>query len=75
MKIVKLKAGYRITCNDGEFEALYVMVEAGQPLMAPKACHSGLSNSGKRYIRKPPFTGEKGPVLAITDNRRDVGTD
>ena len=84
IKVTRLKAGYRITCNDGEYEALRLATEIGVPHAVLPARHEHLPSSAKAAIRRPPFAGlgwkpgkptepVAGGPLAVTDDRRGDG--
>lgn len=70
MRVTKMRLGYRIMCNDSEFEALRLMLDLGRD--AALADHSSLSNSAKSAIRRDPFTTGGGPLL-VTEDRRVGG--
>jgi len=70
MKIVRLKAGYRINCTNSEFEVLKMIVTAGLPAREDATAIGRLTGSAKAALRRAPFILPDGPLDQITDDRR-----
>lgn len=71
MKVVRLKGGYRVTCNATEFEALKHVAELGMSAVAAQPNRERLRGLAGAKLRTERFIQAGGPLATIDDNRLD----